>query len=184
MVRISLIGDQNAGGKAKELLEEAKVQLGMVPNLFRGLATSPAAFESYMAQNQILSKGILSSKLREQIALAVAGVNGCDYCASAHTALGHGAGISDEELRRNLSAESEDTSTQAALSFAVRVVKTKGNVSNEDLKKMRDAEFCDGAITEIISHIALNIFTNYFNHIAQTEIDFPVVQTKGLAITA
>ena len=184
MTRFKLIQDQDAQGTVKELLAGAQAQIGMVPNMFRAVANSPAAFESYMLQSKTLSQGELNAKQREQIALTAAGANSCNYCASAHTALGQGAGIPEAEIKLNLSGKSEDANTQAMLNFTQVVMESKGNVSDSDLKAIRDAGFSDGAITEIVSHVAGNIFTNYFNNIVKTEIDFPVVETCSTSCSA
>jgi AhpD family alkylhydroperoxidase len=111
--------------------------------------------------------------------LTVAGASGCDYCASAHTALGKGAGVAVDELRRNLRGRSNDGATQAALTFASKVVEQRGRVSDRDVEELRTANFSEGEIVEIVAHIGVNLFTNYFNHIAGTEIDFPVVNAAA-----
>jgi AhpD family alkylhydroperoxidase len=133
--------------------------------------------EGYLAFNSALGRGVLPAGLREQIAVAVAGANECDYCASAHTALGKGAGVSAEELARNLQGGSADGKTQKALRFVRTVVSKRGHVSDADVLALREAGFNDAEVVEIVAHIGLNMFTNYFNHIADTEIDFPVVRT-------
>jgi uncharacterized peroxidase-related enzyme len=177
MPRIQPINVEQAQGKAKDLLDGVHKSLGLVPNIFSTFVHSPAALESYLASGKALSSGKLSAQLREQIALAVAGENSCDYCASAHTALGKGTGLDDLELARNLKAESSNLQIGAALKFVKTVVAKRGDISNADLQQARDAGYDDGEIIEIVAHVAHNIFTNYFNHIAETDIDFPVVET-------
>lgn len=130
-----------------------------------------------MGFSQALGKGSLPGKLREQIALTVAGANTCDYCASAHTAIGGQLGIGSPELEANLSGVSTDPKTQAALTFAKTVVEREGFVADEDLAAARAAGYSEGEVVEIFASVVVNIFTNYFNHIAQAEIDFPVVST-------
>ena len=178
MPRIAPLELDEAPGKSKSLLESVHKALGMAPNLMRTLAHSPVALEAYLSFGRILGGGSLGARLREQIALTVAGVNGCDYCAAAHTALGERAGIQPDELRANLSATSTDPRTQAALQFARRVVETRGLVSDDELARVRAAGFNEGDIAEIVGVIALNVFSNYFNHVAQTELDFPGVQVR------
>lgn len=179
MPRINPIQPTQADEKSKKLLEGVQRGLGMVPNMFKTLAHSPAALAGYLNFNQAIS-GALTPTLREQIALAVAGFNGCDYCTSAHTLLGSNAGITDEELKANLLGESNNERTQAGLSFALRVVDSRGRVTDNDLELIKTSGFSDAEIVEIIAIVALNLFTNYFNHIADTEIDFPVVETVGV----
>jgi uncharacterized peroxidase-related enzyme len=156
-------------------------QLGVVPNMFRLIAQSPVALQGFAANNGALTKA-LDVKTRERIALAVAQVNGCDYCLSAHTYLGlNHAKISPEEIALNRHGESGDAKGNAAVKFAARVVRERGHVSDDDIKAVRDAGFSDGQIVEIISVTAENIFTNLLNTVAETDIDFPVVRAAEAA---
>ena len=184
MARINAINPEQATGKAQELLTAVKGQMGGVPNIFSTLAQSPASLEAFLNFNGALSQGTLTPALREQIALTVAGKNQCDYCASAHTLLGKGAGVAEEELQQNLAGSSADEKTRAALSFVSAVVENRGGVSDEQVDSVRAAGFNDDEIIEIVAHIAINTFTNYFNRVAQTEIDFPVVNTNNVAKAA
>lgn len=184
MSRINLIDPTQAQGKARKLLEAVDQQLGSIPNLFKGFANSPAVLESYLAQVKALSGGALSPGLREQIALTVAGENQCNYCASAHTYLGRKAGVAPDELAKNLLGRSDEVKTGAALVFARAIVESRGHIQDADLKAVREAGYSEAEITEIIAHVALNIFTNYFNHIAETEVDFPFVNAENTASAA
>jgi len=180
MARIQPIQPEQAGDAARKLLDAVKRQLGLVPNIFKTLAQSPSALDAYLKQMAALASGDLDPKLREQIALVAAGKNQCDYCASAHTLLGKGAGIDESELADNLKAQSNDAATQVALSFAAAIVDKRGRVTDGELTAVRQAGFSDGQIVEIIAVTCMNIFTNYFNHIADTEVDFPLVSTSVL----
>ena len=184
MSRIKPLNLNAATGKTQDLLNAVKSQLGGVPNIFLTLAQSPVVLEAFLNFNSALGQGTLSPAVREQIALTVAGKNHCDYCASAHTVMGKGAGISDEELEKNLVGESEDSKTQAALNFSKEVVENRGGISDASIDALRTAGYGDDELIEIIAHIAINTFTNYFNRIAQTEIDFPVVSTTHVAKAA
>jgi uncharacterized peroxidase-related enzyme len=121
----------------------------------------------------------LSGTLREQIALAVAGADGCEYCASAHTALGKLQKLSPSEMSQNLTGKSSDKKTQSILTFACKLIETRGKVSDGDLKAIRDAGCSDGDIIEIIAVVSQNIFTNYINNVAGTEVDFPKVSVPS-----
>jgi uncharacterized peroxidase-related enzyme len=184
MPRIQPIDHATATGEAKDLLDGVKGAIGVVPNIFATFVHSPSVLKGFLAFNTALGEGALSPQLREQIAVAMAGANTCDYCASAHTALGKGAGVARDELARNLLGQSADGKIQAVLSFVRTVVTERGWVSDADVQSLRDAGFGDGEVVEIVAHIALNTFTNYFNHIAGTEIDFPVVRTGAEARAA
>jgi len=171
-------------GKSRKLLEGVNKQLGTIPNIFKGFAQSPAALEAYLGQSRALAGGVLDPKLREQIAVTVAGTNHCDYCASAHTFLGKKAGVSANELSANLSGHSDDHRTGIALAFVKAIVEQRGRLGGGELQRVRDTGFSEAEIVEIIAHVGMNLFTNYFNHIADTEIDFPAVDTMEQTVTA
>lgn len=175
MPRIAPVQQADAQPAAQALLDGVKKSIGVVPNLYQTIAHSPAALNAYLGFSKALSEGKLSAAQREQIALAVAGENNCDYCASAHTLIGKGAGVAEDELAANLSGTSSDQRTQAVLTFAKEVVAKRGFVSDADLQAVRAAGLDEEEIVEVITVVVLNIFTNYFNHIAETEIDFPHV---------
>ena len=165
---------------SQPLLEGVKQQLGSVPNMFRLVATSPAALQSYLDLSGALSKGALPAPTRERIALAVAEINGCSYCLSAHTYLGkHLAKLDDAEITANRSGASNDPKADAAVRFAVKVVREHGHVSEEDLSTVKAAGYDDAQVIEIVLHVALNTWTNYINEVAKTDIDFPVVTARS-----
>ncbi len=168
----------DAPAKAQPLLEAVKKQLGLVPNMFRVVANSPAALEGYLGLSGALAKGSLPAPTRERIGLAVAEVNGCRYCLSAHSYLGKNlAKLDDAEILANRNGTSMDPKAAAAVRFAVAVTKARGHVSDEDLRAVRLAGYDDAQVTEIVVHVALNTLTNYINEVALTEIDFPVAET-------
>ncbi len=183
MPRLNPVDASQAQGKAKALLDGVQKKLGTTPNLLRTMALSPAVLEAYMNFGQALSGASISPALREQIALAVANVNGCQYCASAHTAIGKNLGVDAIELTANLHGSSNDPKVERALQFARSIVSKQGWVNDAEVQQVRDAGYTDAEIAEIIATVAVNIFTNYFNHIAQTEIDFPKVDV-GQPVTA
>ena len=183
MARIQPIDLDQAEGKAKALLENVSKALGMVPNLMRTLAHSAAALEAYLGFGKALHGGLLSAVLREQIALTVANANACEYCASAHAALGKRFGLDATELKRNLQALSSDPKVEAALQFVRAVVVRQGWVTDDELQRVRQAGFSDGEINEIIATTAITIFSTYFNHVAETEVDFPAVELAAAAAT-
>ncbi len=175
MPRLNAIDPKEATGKAKELLDGVKAKLGSVPNLMRTFANSLAALEGYLGLSGALAGGLLNAKLREQIALTVADANSCEYCLSAHTVIGKMVGLNESEIVWSRQASSGDAKTDAALKFAHQIVVKRGEVLDSEVQAVREAGYSDGEITEIVANVALNIFTNYFNHIAQTVVDFPKV---------
>jgi uncharacterized peroxidase-related enzyme len=175
MARLKNVERNQATGKAKELLDDVQQQFGATPNLMRSLANSPAVLGAYVNFYTALGTGLLDAKLHDQIAVVVAEANGCEYCLSAHTALGKKAGLTDQQLVAAREVNTGDSRTDAALKFARDVVANRGNVSEAQFEGVRQAGYGDGEIVEIIAHIAVNIFTNYFNNINQTVVDFPKV---------
>lgn len=161
---------------SRELLKGVQRQLGSVPNLFRIVATSPAALEGYLGLSGALSKGTLPAATRERIALAVAEINECGYCLAAHTYLGgRFAKLSPEEIETNRRGASTDPKADAAVRFAVQIVQRRGQVDASAVERARQAGFTDAELVEIIAHTALNTLTNYVNVVLRTVIDFPQV---------
>ena len=162
---------------SQPLLDAVRKQIGSVPNLFRLVANSPAALEGYLGMSGALAKGSLPAPTRERIALAVAQINGCNYCLSAHTYLGtHVAKLSDAEIDANRRGGSLDAKADAAVRFAAQVATARGHVDDADVQAVRAAGYDDAQIVEIVQHVALNTWTNYINEVASTVIDFPVAQ--------
>lgn len=181
MTRIQPIDYERSTGKVRGLLDALNVKLGMVPNMVKTMARSPAVLDAYLSFSGALGSGRLNGKLREQLALAVAAINGCDYCASAHAAIGAMVGLGPEAIRAARQGRATDARTDAALKFARTVIVNRGRIGDADIGAVREAGYDDGEITEIVAHVALNIFTNYFNLIAGTEVDFPPVRLAATA---
>lgn len=178
MPRLKPVDPQQAKGAVKELLDGVQEKLGGTPNLFTTLANSPAALGAFLNFSDALSNGLLDAGLRARIALAVGQRNGCQYCVSAHTAIGKAVGLPENEISESRRGQARDTKAAAALSFSRLVLDKRGVVSDADFDAVRKAGLSDGEIAEIVANVALNIFTNYFNEVAQTEVDFPKVELE------
>lgn len=179
MSRIPTIDPNSATGRQQELLETVKKKFGKAPNMMRVLANAPAALDGYLSLSGALGAGVLDAKVREQIALTVGEVNGCDYCLSAHTAIGSMVGLSTDAVQAARSARAADDKTQAILTLARAIVVDRGHVSDADLAAARSAGLSDAEIVEVTANVALNILTNYVNHVADTVVDFPKVQAAA-----
>lgn len=181
MSRIVVPAREAAPAASQPLLDAVEKQLGVVPNLFRLVALSPAALQGFLGLNGALGKA-LDVKTRERIAIAVAQVNGCDYCLSAHTYLGLNlAKIDKAEIALNRRGASSDPKANAAVAFASKITENHGVNAEAELQGVRAAGYTDAQIIEIITVVAENIFTNMVNIVAGTEIDFPVVRTHETA---
>jgi len=174
MSRIPAIDPASTTGKTHDLLAAVGKALGMVPNLFRVAAQSPAALEGLVALNGALQRAALPGKTREAVALAVAQANLCDYCLSAHTVLGKGAGLTGDEIAASRDAKSSDERTAAALRLARATVTSRGHIDDAELATARRT-LGEGEIVEVVALVALNVLTNYLNSVAGTGIDFPPV---------
>jgi uncharacterized peroxidase-related enzyme len=183
MSRLAAVQTEAATGKAKELLQAVQAKLGITPNMTRVMANSPAVLEAYLGFSGALAGGQLDAKLREEIALEVGEQNACQYCVSAHTAIGKMHGLTDAEISAAREARAGAPRNAAALKFAQEIVAKQGRPSDADLEVVRRAGFSDGEIAEIVANVALNVFTNYFNNTAEVDVDFPKVGAAQVGVT-
>lgn len=181
MARVNLVDPASATGPARDVLDQIKGAFGATPNMFRAVANSPAALNSMWESFGALGAGTIGARLGELIAVAVADRNACHYCLAAHTVLGTNAGLSKAELAVAQAGRSSDPQTGAALTFALKLVEERGQVSGKDVQALRDASFDDGAIVEILAHVALNLFTNYVNVAFDVPVDFPAISLHNAA---
>jgi len=177
MTRLTALNPEEVTGKTKDLFNAVQAKLGVVPNMMRTMGNSPAVLEGYLNLSGALSHGKLSAKTGELIALAVSESNSCDYCLAAHTFIGEKLIKADPEVLHNArTGNSADEKTAGILQFAKTLISKNGLVNDQDVAAVRNAGASDAEISEIIAHVGLNVFTNYFNNTANTEIDFPAVQ--------
>ena len=181
MPRIAPYPHDEATGTRKDLMDAVKNQFGAVVNMFGTVAHSPAALKSMLGAFGALGQGRIGAALGEQIAVAIAERNGCEYCLSAHTALGRKAGVTADALTAARQGRSDDPRTRAAIDFALKVVERRAHIDAADIAALHAAGFDDEEIVEIIAHVALNLFTNYVNVALDVEVDFPPVKLSPVA---
>lgn len=181
MSRLALIDPLHTTADRRALLADIQQAFGATPNMFRAVAHSPAALRSLWGAFAALGGGVLPAPLAEQIAVAVAERNACDYCLAAHTALGRKAGVSAEAMAAAQLGQSADPRTAAALCFALTLVERRGQVGESDVLALRDAGYSDEEVVEIVAHVALNLFTNYVNIALAVPVDFPAVKLRRAA---
>jgi uncharacterized peroxidase-related enzyme len=179
MNRITQLDPAQATGKTKQLFDGVQAKLGGVPNLFRVFGNSPAALEGYLNFSGALASGVLSAKVREQIALAVAEINDCGYCRSAHTYIGGKVGLSAREISDARKVVAADPRTAAILNLARNLVVQRGTLTDAEFKAARKAKLTDAEIVETVANVALNLLSNYLNHVARTVVDFPEVKADA-----
>lgn len=178
MSHVPLIEPESTTGTTREQLDQIHAAFGTVPAMFRAVANSPAALSSMWAAFGAYGGGSLGAAVGEQIAVAVANRNACQYCLSAHTALGRKAGVSPAALVAAQTGDSDDPRLAALLGFALTLVEDRGQVSAEDVQALRDHGWSDADIVETIGQVALNLFTNYLNVALAVPVDFPTVSLQ------
>ena len=179
MSRIPVVTQPNAEQQA--LLDAAQAQLGMLPNFLKVFAHSPVALKAFLGLFGIATAGALDPQTRERIALALAQQNACEYCLSAHTALGQQAGLGAEEMAANRTGASQDAKAAAAVRFARALVEHMGEVTTAELKDVRAAGYGEAEIVEIITHVGMNLLTNILGKASRLEIDFPRIALQPAA---
>lgn len=172
------LNTENFPQASQVLLGQVQKAFGATPNMFKAVANSPVALQSMWGSFGALGQGTLGAKLGEQIAVAIANRNRCEYCLAAHTVLGKKAGATEDEMESAKGGSSTDGKTAAALSFALELVEKRGQVGGTSVRSLREAGFNDEQIVEIIAHVALNLFTNYINVALDVPVDFPRVVLK------
>ncbi len=172
------INTQLAPAASQPLLGQVQQAFGATPNMFKAVANSPAALKSMWAAFGALGQGTLGAALGEQIAVAIANRNRCEYCLAAHTVLGQNAGASAADMAAAQVGQSSDPRTAAALAFALKVVEQRAQVSDADVANLHEVGFQDEQVVEILAHVALNLFTNYVNVALDIPVDFPRVALR------
>lgn len=175
MSRISVIQPEQAHGETRLMLDAVQSQLGVVPNFVKVLASSPSALGAFLGMHGALERSSLDAATRERIALAVAESNACQYCVSAHSAIGRKAGLDAAEILHARQGSSSDAKAAAAVAFARSLNENRGEVTAEELEAVRAAGHGDASVVEIVALVALNFFTNVLGKATQVDIDFPRV---------
>ena len=173
MKNLEVIKYENASSEAKKLFDAIKSKMGKVPNIYAAMANSPVALQSDLDFGVALRKGVFTAKESEAIALSVAQQNKCDYCLAAHTMISKGAGLSDQDILDLRQAKSRDPKLGALAALAKEIVATNGYPGKKTVDAFFAAGYSQGALVELVCLVALNFLTNYFNHVADTDIDFP-----------
>lgn len=178
MSRIKQVEPEKATAEVKTFYNSLQSQIGRIPNIFLHMGNSPAVLQGYFALSEAASKTTFPPLLREQIALVVGETNACRYCLSAHTAIGKSAGLSDDDVFNARKGTAKDPKTTAILQFAKLIVEKRGHLSEREVEAVKQKGITDKEIAETVLLVILNTFTNYFNLVTDTKIDFPIVPEK------
>lgn len=181
MARITPKSLEHTDATTAATLRAVESKLGALPNMFTTFAHAPAALKGYLQLSEALAGGRLGARQRELVAIAVAQENGCEYCLSAHAALGKGAGLDEPAIRQARQGEAGDPLDAAILKLVLTITRSRGGIGDGDLAAARAAGLDDGLVVEVISQVALNVMTNYLNRVAGTEVDFPRVTLSAAA---
>ena len=175
MSRISTLQYADANVEQQALFDAIQSKLGAVPNFLKVFAHSPAALKAFLGLHLIADEGSLDAQTRERIALTVAQKNSCEYCVSAHTAIGRKAGLDNAEISANRAGGSNDAKAAVAVQFARAVMEHQGEVTTEEIRAVRNAGYSDADIVEIITHVGMNFLTNILGKVSRVDVDFPKV---------
>ncbi len=175
MPRIPVHTLDNAPEQSRDELKALEAKFSKVLNIHGEMAHSPVVLQSYLAIQQVIADyGSFDARTREAIALAVGNVDECSYCQAAHTGGGKAAGLSEKEMvaiRRD--TVDFDPKLAALLALAREYTKNVGSVQDATWQSALDAGWTDEQLTELSVHVTLNLFTNYFNHFVETDLDLP-----------
>lgn len=174
MSRIEPVSEGHAEPSAQPILNMIQKRFGRLPNMFQNMANSPATLQAFASLSECCEKTSLPPKLRHEIELVMAEANACTYCIAAHSQLAKAMRFTEQDILQARRGIANDPKSQAILSFCKAVVEKKGSVSDQEVQLLRDQGVSDKELCEILLVINFNMFTNYFNKIADTEVDFPL----------
>jgi uncharacterized peroxidase-related enzyme len=159
--------------EAQHIFDQLKTRMGRVPNLYAAQSHSPRGLGAKLALDAELSQGVFNGLPKEVIALSVAQVNGCNYCLAAHTAVAKMYGATETETLNFRRGTSNDAKLAALAALAQEITENRGHPSQQAIERFFAVGYDRGALVELIGLVALNVWNNYTNHIAQTPVDFP-----------
>ena len=178
MSRIAPVVAPDIDNHVAATLSQIKASLGKIPNSSAIFGNATVALDGYLSLSKTLSRGRLSARQREILALSIAQENECQYCLSAHTELAKSVGLSAAEALKARAGNTDDPFERALTSFAKSIVRQRGLVSDQELEIARKAGIDDSLMLEVVANVALHTLTNYANRLADTEIDSPVVPVR------
>ncbi len=173
MSRIQPVDESVADQGTKDVLAEVRAKWGSSWNITSALANNPAVLDAFLALNQALDRSGLSPTDREVICMEMARTNGCHYCIPAHRFVARQKGI-DAEMIDSVAAGQTlpDGSPEAVMQRLVRrLVESKGALSDADFAAFQDQGVSPPKMIAAVTEIAHCTLTNYFNRLAQTDLD-------------
>ncbi len=171
MPRLNIVEPKSDTGPGADLLNGPLKNKQI--NIFKGMATNPGVLKAFLGYAGGVKAGSLTESEHEIVQLVMAQENHCDYCTAAHTQIAKGTGLSDDEITGVRSGNATNDKHQALAEFTLSVWQKNGYVSDEELDAFRDAGYDDAAVIEVIAEMSIAAFTNMFNHVNETTVDFP-----------
>jgi len=179
MTRTTILTPEQVPAESKATLDAFTKNIGFTPTMMAAFAQSPIAFNAWAALLGSLSKA-LDVKTRDSIGLAVSEVNGCNYCLGVHSFTAeHMARMSGDDIILARKGHAEDPKRDAAVQFARKVIETRGQVGDADVRAVREAGYTEANVIEIVALVAMYSLTNFFNNVFDPEKDFPAVPAAG-----
>ena len=173
MPRLHEVQQEEVSGEVAAIFQQATDEYGSIPNLFKGLANSPVGLKAYTGLDELISEGEFTDTEQAVVRLTVSQFNGCEYCIAAHSIQCQQLGLDREEILDIRRGTVENAKLQELISFTLSILREKGFVSDIELDAFREAGYTEAHIVEILTIIAQKTLSNYFNHINETELDFP-----------
>lgn len=173
-ITLAPVSIEQAEGNAKMLLEAAKKETGMIPNMYKAMANLPALLETYSTGYKLFRReGGFTPIEQEVILLTVSKENECDYCMAAHSVVADimskvPVAVTDA-IRNNDLIPDERLAVLAG--FTTIMLNKRGRPSDEDVSNFLGAGFTEKHILSIILAISVKTISNYSNHIFHTPVD-------------
>lgn len=157
---------------SKPLLESLQGAIGMIPNLAAAMAESPELLRGFLSIRQIFYGGTFSPGEIQVLALTNAFENGCRYCMAFHSTLALKEGVSREAVEALRAGRSPEEPKLNALSeFSRALVKQRGHVGDDELRKLFAAGYSKAQALEVVLGVAVSILPNFAHHITQCPLD-------------
>jgi uncharacterized peroxidase-related enzyme len=155
-----------------ETLDRVQKSWGLVPNLHRVLAESPAALEAYATLWSIAEKTAFTPQERNIAYIAIIYENECTYCMAGHTNLSRMAKVEPEAIAAvREDRPIADPKLEALRQFVAKVTRNRGVVSEADVSAFKTAGYDNRAMLDVLVLAATKLISNYTNHLAQTPLD-------------
>jgi len=174
VVTLQGVDHDSATGKAKDVLDTAKAQVGFVPNMYANMVNLPGVLDTYLHGYKLFREDSgLTPQEQEVIFLAISHENHCEYCMSAHSMLADKqSGLDADTLNALRAGEKAADPKLAALDHFTRIMmKTRGNPDRNSVQQFLAAGYREQDILAIVLAISVKILSNYSNHLFNTEVD-------------